>query len=260
LLSGKLASITGFVPTAYRTIAQYRADAAARGTGWHDYDFYTHHLLQMLFYVYYANLNSQLVLPGYTEHNWGEAYRRTTGRSKVLTTVNGSVNSTEPGIDSDLTGTWLNTSRVVANRFLWLENLYGHLGKFLDGVTFDGRVDQPNTAYLTPDPRKFSSTDATILANYTNANVSLPASGNGNYIKSMGSLFLPKTFGGDSVTYVTDYFWSYLDVVSQNYFRSILIGGGMNSTNLAGVAARFASYFLGLVYSDIVSRLCYEKV
>jgi hypothetical protein len=260
LLSGKLASITGFVPTASRTVAQYRADAAARGTGWHGYDFYTHHLLQMLFYVYYANLNSQLVLPGYTEHSWGDAYRRTTGRSKVLTTVNGSVNSTEPGIDSDLTGTWLGTSRVVANRFLWLENLYGHLWKFLDGVTFDGRVGQPNTAYLTPDPRKFSSADATILANYTNANVSLPASGGENYIKSMGTLCLPKTFGGDSATYVTDYFYSYLDDAPRNYLRAVLAGGSLLNSELSGVAARYSLFDVTFAHSFFVSRLCYEKV
>jgi hypothetical protein len=90
-------------------------------------------------------------------------------------------------------------------------------------------------------------------------NVDLPAASNENWIKSMGSLGLPKTHGGDSATYVTDYFWSYLDDTTRDYLRVVIAGGYLDDGACDGVAARLSYSGLGLAYSSCVSRLCYEK-
>ena len=176
-----------------------------------------------------------------------------------LTTMNGYVNADEAGNDSDLAGGWSNSSRVIANRFLWIENFYGHCWKFLDGCIFDGRVGKQNTAYLTPNPLLFSSVDAEILDNYINMNIDLPAAGSENWIKSLGSLGLPKTLGGDSATYVTDYFWSYLDDNTRDYLRVVLAGADLALGAFVGVAARASSSGLGVAYATFVSRLCFEN-
>ena len=255
---GKYQSISAVALDHTKTMAEFRTLAVARGAKWHVYDYYTHHLLQMLFYVYYATLNSQEALPAYSEHTWAESYKRNAGRSNTLATMNGYVNA-DATIDADLAAGWNNTSRVIANRFIWVENLYGHIWKFLDGCAFDGRVGSKNTAYLTPNPTLFSSVDANILSTYIDMNVSLPAAGNEDWIKSMGSLFLPKTHGGDSSTYVTDYFWSYLDDATRNYLRVVFCGGILDYGAFVGVAARLSIVALGFASSDVVSRLCFEN-
>lgn len=258
--SSKYQSIYGVALDLSKTMREFNDLAVARGTGWHGYDYYTHHLLQMMFYIYYANLNSQLVLPAYSEHTWTDGSpKRNAGRTIGLTTMNGYVNADEAGVDADLAGGWNNTSRVIANRFLWVENLYGHVWKFLDGCSFDGRVGKRNTAYLTPNPLLFSSVDANILTKYINMNVDLPAAGNESWQQSLGSLMLPKTFGGDSATYVTDYFWSYLDDASRDHLRVVVAGGPLSDGVLYGVAARYSVEGLNLAASSFVSRLCFEN-
>jgi hypothetical protein len=258
--AGKYQSISGVALDHSKTMRDFNNLALARGAGWHGYDFYTQHLIQMLFYLYYANLNSQLVLPGYTDHSWVTgSEKRNTGRMNALTTLNGSVNADEAGVDADLAGGWYGESRVIGNRFLWIENIFGHCWKFLDGCSFDGRIGQKNTAYLTPNPLLFSSVDADILTKYINMNVDLPVNTPESYIKSLGSLMLPKVFGGDSATYMTDYFWSYLDDVTRDYLRGVIAGGVLRYGAIDGVAARYSLSGLGNASSDVVSRLCFEN-
>lgn len=248
-VAAKMTSVAGVPVSTSKTIAQFRELASARGAGWHAYDYYTHHLLEMLFYVYHGTLNSQEALPGYTDHTWGEVYKKNTG---LVTTMHGRF------IGQD-DGQFTSSNHTIANSFLGIENLYGHVWKFLDGCVFDGRVGKQNTAYLTPNPLLFSSVDSEILSRYINMNVDLPAATYENYLSSTGALGLPKTHGGDSSTYVTDYFWSYLDNIIHDYLRVVIAGGGLNYGTQAGVAARDSLNGLGIAFSNFASRLCYEK-
>ena len=252
-----LQSVSGVVPLTGVDLATFRTRAFSRGSGWYPFDFYTQHLIQLLFYAVFADFNSQTKLPGFTEaSSWNDAYKRNTGRSNVLTSMNGSIDAYLAGIDADLGAAGVTTGEKIANRFLFIENIFGHIWKMMDGVAFDGRVGQPNTVYATADPAKFSSLEASILANYINLNVVLPAAVNENYMQSFQSLFLPKAHGGNSSTYVTDYFWSYLDDASRNYLRLVLVGGALSYGAQAGLASRSSYYGLGHAYSLSGSRLC----
>lgn len=255
---GKLASVSGLPVWTSQTLATYRSSAFSRGSGWYPYDFWTHHLIQLLFYMYYATFDSQAALPGYTERTtWNDSYKRNTGRSNILTGINGTVPADLSGQDSDLDDTnWRIAEKYIANRFLFIENIFGHVWKFLDGCTFDGRTGQPNYAYVTNDPTLFSSADAEILANYQQLGYDLPAASNEAYIESLQAGFLPKKHGGSSSTYVTDYFWSYLNDTARDYFRSGLAGGTLGSGGQAGVAAHLSNLSLGYAYSYLGSRLC----
>lgn len=64
--SGNLESKPGVYPAVNRTIVQFRADAAANGTGYQQLDIHVLDMLQVLFYVEFATLNSQSVMAGYT--------------------------------------------------------------------------------------------------------------------------------------------------------------------------------------------------
>ena len=90
-------------------------------------------------------------------------------------------------------------------------------------------------------------------------NIDLPAAGSENWIKSLGSLGLPKTLGGDSATYVTDYFWSYLDDNTRDYLRVVLAGAALTDGAYGGVAARGSNAGLGVAVAYCVSRLCFEN-
>ncbi len=188
--STMLNSASGVAPLTSLPVSTFVSRAAARGDGWFAYDFWTHHLLMLLFYAYYGTLNSQSVLPGYTEaSSYDEAYKRNTGRSDELSTMNGSAEVNLTDTDSDLTGI-VSEGDAIANKFLFIENIFGHIWKALAGCVFDGRVGEDNTVYATSDPDKFSSTEADILADYENLNIELPADSKRRvYCKFAKSLF-----------------------------------------------------------------------
>lgn len=257
--SNVLQSISGVAPLTSQTLETFRTRAFARGAGWYPYDFWTQHLIQLLFYINYANFNSQTSLPGYTERTtWNDAYKRVTGRSDILTTLNGTITADLAGLDADLNdANWRGSEKNIANRFLFVENIFGHIWKFMDGCAFNGLVSQTyNYAYITNNPALFSSSEAGILANYERYGASLPGATNENYMQSLQAGFLPKAHGGSSSTYITDYFWSYLDDASRDYFRVVLAGGYLANGGQAGVAARSSSIALSAANSLLGSRLC----
>lgn len=255
----KLKSASGVAPLVNQTLATFRTRAFARGTGWYPYDFYTNHLLKILFYAYYKTWDSQSVLPGYTEaSSYLDSYKRLTGRTNNLTTINGIVLVDLAGTDSDLTGI-VASGKSIANRFLWIENIFGHIWKMIDGFAADGRTSSTNKAYVTADPSKFSSVDATVLANYTDLGILLPGATNEAYIQNLQKGLLPKTHGGASNTYITDYFWSYLDYATRNYLRIGRVGGLLNDGSVCGCSALHVYFGLGGGDSIVCSRLCAIK-
>ena len=255
----KLKSASGVAPLTSVALSTFRDRAVARGSGWHAYDFWAQHLIQMYFYLYYASLDSQGELPGYTKASvYDAAYKRLTGRSNILTSMNGSIDAElgEGETDEDLSAV-LTEGDKIANRFLFIENIFGHIWKMLDGVSFDGRIGENNTVFLSKNPADYSSVEANILADYENLNINL--SGLSGYIGTVHSGFIPKTIVGDSSSYFGDYFSSYLDDEERDYLRLVLAGGGLSVGVHAGVACRTSADPLGSSYSSRGSRLCAKK-
>ncbi|MFP4365513.1 MAG: hypothetical protein ACLFQA_00330 [Bacteroidales bacterium] len=258
-IAGVMASVSGQPVQTSQDLAEFRAAAALRGEGCHPYGFWNDHLIQLLYYVWSKDRDSQSVIPGYTEESgWDYAKTRLTGRSNILTEINGSVNADKEGVDSDLTN--LSASDAVANRFLFIENFYGHIWKFIDGCSFDGRIGEKKTAFTTPDPRIFSSDQTSILANYDDMDIDLLSVDTTSYIRNVGKAFLPVEGGASSSTFYADLFYSYLtDAANRNYLRSVLAGGYLTLGVSAGVAARYSFFALSVSNSAFGSRLCYSK-
>ena len=255
----KLKSASGVAPLTLVALSAFRDRAVARGSGWHAYDFWAQHLIQMYFYLYYASLDSQGELPGYTKASaYDAAYKRLTGRSNILTSMNGSIDAIlgEGETDEDLSAV-LTEGDKIANRFLFIENIFGHIWKMLDGVSFDGRIGENNTVFLSKKPANYSSVETNILADYENLNINL--SGLSGYIGTVHSGFIPKTIAGDSSSYFGDYFYSYLDDEERDYLRLVRAGGALSDGVLAGVASRYSSSPLGSSISHSGSRLCAKK-
>ncbi len=255
----KLKSASGVAPLTSVALPTFRNRAVARGSGWHAYDFWAQHLIQMYFYLYYASLDSQGELPGYTEASaYDAAYKRLTGRSNILTSMNGSIDAIlgEGETDEDLSAV-LTEGDKIANRFLFIENIFGHIWKMLDGVSFDGRIGENNTVFLSKNPADYSSVEANILADYENLNINL--SGLSGYIGTVHSGFIPKTIAGNSSSYFGDYLYSNLDDEGRDYLRLVRAGGVLSNGVAAGVAYRASALPLGSSDSAYGSRLCAKK-
>jgi hypothetical protein len=264
---GKLHSRSGVVSTGSLTMARFRdlAEATFTVDGGHQLDFYTQELIQLLFYAYYGTRDSQTALPGYTERSvYNAADFRNNGRTDILATVNGYVNAqTGAGeVDEDIAAGWRNEGRgtAIANRFLFIENIFGAKWKFLDGCSFDGRVGAKKTAWVHPDPRVFTSVDADVLTNYIDLNVDLLSVATTSYIGGVGRGFIPlAALGADSAKYYCDLFYSYLsDAANRNYLRSVLAGGRLNHGSLAGLAVRYSNDPLASANPSYGSRLCFK--
>ena len=267
IADGKLHSRSGVVSTGGETMGTFRTAAQATftdGNG-HLLDFYTQELIQLLFYAYYGTRDSQTALPGYTERSaYNEADFRNNGRTDILTTINGSVDA-QTGVgelDADLAEGWRDEGRgtAIANRFLFIENIFGGKWKFLDGCSFDGRLEQKKTAFVHPDPRVFTSVDADILTNYIDLNVDLLSADTTSWIGGVGRGFIPlAALGADSAKYYCDLFYSYLsDAAARNHLRSVLAGGRLYNGSVAGLAARSSVYSLAHAYSYSGCRLMYK--
>ena len=255
----KMQSIADVTVDGEKTITEFRAIAAARGEGWHAYDFYTQHLIQMMFYLYYTDFNSQKVLPGYTDNTWNvENPYRNAGRTNILKTVNGSVPADEM-LDADIytEDNWFTTNHSIANRFLFIENLFGHRYKFIDGQTFRCADGVSPIAYITANPALFSSVDVDVYANYESKETGLSFNQDKYYGKNFGGLLLPKSFEDDSDKYSCDYY--YLSPADGDFFRVVFAGGCLADGGDAGVACRIAPYDLGNAITYCVSRLCFEN-
>ena len=236
----------------------FHARAQARGAKWHGYDHWRSHLLQLLSYVYFGTYDVQSRIPGYTNRSsYDASFQRKTGRSDGLVSHQGSVDYDPTGLDADLGTTgWSSAERKIANSFLWIENIFGHVWKFTWGAAADGRIASTNKFYATPDPSKFTANVNSILANYEDLGILLPGASNESYIMNLQKGLMPRTQGGNSSTYITDYFWSYLDDASRDYLRVVLAGGTLDHGGISGVAARASHVGLSNAFSFIGSRLC----
>lgn len=262
---GKLHSRSGVVSTGSLTMAQFRdlAEATFTVDGGHQLDFYTQELIQLLFYAYYGTRDSQTALPGYTER---AAYDtndfRNNGRTDILTTVNGYVNAqTGVGeIDNDIAAGWKDEGRgtAIANRFCFIENIFGAKWKFIDGCAFDGRTTARKTAWVHSDPRVFTSVDADILTNYIDLEVDLVSVATTAWIGAVGRGFVPLSSGADAAKYYCDPFYSYLADSARNYLRSVRAGGALSNGSSAGLAARHSPSSLATSSTYFGSRLCFK--
>ena len=264
LTGSMLSSISGFKPTTNRTIGLFRGDAINRGGGtqetsnWHLYSYWHEHFLNMLFYLYYGTRDSQAVLGGYTEGgSFTTPKIRTCGRTNILDTINGSVIVDFDGGDSDILGS-VDAGIVIANRFLFVENFYGHIWKFLDGVGFDGRTGNEGDVWLSNDPRNFTSQESEILLEYTKSNT-IVYTGGDTFVKELGEDLLPITGGGNSSTFYCDQFYSRL-TTTPNEFRVVRGGGALAVGSGAGVAGRSSFGAFSISHSTVGSRLCYSEI
>jgi len=204
--SSKMGSASGVYPAASKTRTVFRAEAAARGTGWRQVDFYLHSAIQLLYLVEYQDFNSQEKIgAGRTSLSGGAwsngsyigicGYSDSHGNQTAnQTTAGGGVTGT---IQSDFMS------------YRGIENLYGNVWKMVDGWTVNDVSSGQMIQYATNNDADFAdtgSTNMTVIYDDTSPHAS------GAYISALADIstgFLGTTLSGASNTYVGDYYWQY---------------------------------------------------
>lgn len=118
------------------------------------------------------------------------------------------------------TGRAAGTDGKTAVQYRWIENLWGNVSQWIDGLNIDNR-----TVYYCTDPSKYADDTAT---GYTQIGT-LPDSG---WIKDLtvtnNGLLTPSESGGSSTTYITDY------LISNVQWCVPLVGGSWLLNSQAG--------------------------
>ncbi|MFH0995808.1 MAG: hypothetical protein V1844_09970 [Pseudomonadota bacterium] len=225
----KAVSIPGFQPITGNSRVDFRTLHSAFGAEYHTESYYADEFMTLLFITEYGTLNSQAALPGYTEGTWGYAATRRTGRTMLLGNMSGSI---EPKIASGEVDYTLNTTygivagEKIANSYRGVENIFGHIWKWLDGINLSERK-----IYLCNNPSAWAEDTAT---GYTDTGLYLPTDGYQTNFHS--GLMLPSAAsGGGSTTYVCDYLYSAAG------WRALLSGGSLYHGAAAGAFCRLAN-------------------
>ncbi len=250
--TGKLESRSGVMPTTNKTRANFRAYAAARGANWHQLD-YTNYL--DIFYLYlteYATFDIQSVIPGATNAN-GTDWSNYNGYNSVIATgVSNTYGNYSGSVPFSLTnfvgGTGTLNSQVADYR--GIENIYGHIWQFIDGINVDYVSTTQANVYIDADPSTFADdtqTGYTLLGTSPNAN---------GWIRSLidGSWIPATDVGASSSTYMTDY--HYVSITQTGVWRVALAGGSFSNGTNAGLLDSNFNISSGSVSASVGARLC----
>lgn len=203
----RLESKSGATPLLARTISQFRDFARNNGTGYQQLDIHVIDMLQSLFYVEFATLNSQSIHPGYTG---GTAVVRTGGTDGVVAS-SGAMGAR-------------NTNQF---KYRGIEDLWGHVWQFADGLNIIN-----HQAWVCENAEQYASdvfASPYVRLSYRN-------SGSNGFVREMG--FDPNrpyaqlptvTNGANESTYYADSYW-------QSAGQRIARFGGWSDGAAAGIS------------------------
>ena len=226
LSSSKLVSKPGVSPQVSRSIVNYRGYATNNGLGYQMLDIHALDVIQTLFRVEFATLNSQSVHPGYTNGSGNMV----TGGTDIVVASSGAA-----GADGSY-------------QFMYrgIEDLWGNVYQWVDGVNINSLQ-----AWVCEDANSYASN---VFAtpyqklSYVNA-------GTNGYVKEMGFdpsrpyAQFPVTVGASTDTYYSDYY-------AQSTSQSIAAFGGSRAQGLqSGVSLWQMAITSSGDYNNVGGRL-----
>lgn len=227
-ISNQMRSVSGFSPTTTQTRAVFRTQAAARGTGYSQNDYYLLFMWQCMYILLYGSRDSQTVL----------------GKGR---TASGNTASIATGTMNDKPFCWGDQTGTSGVKFLGVENFYGNVHEFVDGLTL---VDL--SYKITRDPSKYDDVGTSYETTISGA-----PTPNG-YVKSMkgveDGIFLPNETSGSETTYFCDNFYQNAGT------RVAHFGGNWRDAGNAGAFFWDLSHDASYSLAYIGSRLCRKKI
>lgn len=219
------------IPLDNITMDDFRNGCKANGEGYQQYDFLIDLIIKELWLVEMATTNCQAKMYGYAKNNSAAI---NTGETDTVKTPSGSAES--------------NTDGIHACKYRGIENLWGNLYKWCDGISFSG-----SSVYVCTEPTAYSAGKTTGLYQYYGTR----ASSNG-YVKTVAPLA-----EGSLIQYVTavgaDESSYYCDSSLQG--GTVLgCGGFWGSYANAGLWDWYGDFSASTLGSFIGGRLCYKPI
>ena len=210
----------------------FRTGCKANGAGYQQYDFLIDLILKELWLVEMATTDSQSIMYGYANSNSAAI---STGATDTVATPTGSPISNADG--------------KHACKYRGIENPWGNIAKFCDGISFSG-----NSVYVCTEPTAYSTGKTTVPYEYYGARVST----NG-YIKTVAPLQ-----ANSLIQYVTSADWGYNGTyycdAAYNDGTHLACGSTWEGNIAAGLWA-WAGYTESFSGNDVTGgRLCYKPV
>lgn len=226
-----LASYSGTTPSVSKTRSTFRDYARNMASGFQLRDFAAWCAYDLLYLVEYADWEGQKKIAQGLVNNPSV---NKTGLTDAMVYHTGRANSSDNS----------------AVQYRWIENPWGNVREWVDGINFQNR-----TAYICTDPTKYAD-DTT--ANYTSTGVTL--SSTTGWIKGLGLstdfpwAYLPNEPGGSSTTYIPDYMYS------GGGWRVLNVGGSYSKRLNGGQFYFDASNTSSDKNSDLGARLQFREV
>lgn len=219
------------IPLDNITMDDFRNGCKANGEGYQQYDFLIDLIIKELWLVEMATTNCQAKMYGYAKNNSAAI---NTGETDTVKTPSGSAES--------------NTDGIHACKYRGIENLWGNIFKWCDGISFSG-----SSVYVCTEPTAYSAGKTTGLYQYYGTR----ASSNG-YVKTVaplaeGSLIQYVTaVGADGSSYYCD---------SSLQGGTVLgCGGFWHSYASTGLWDWYGDFSASTLGSFIGGRLCYKPI
>ena len=263
---------TSISRTNFRNYARNRKTGS---TEWNCMTYQAQKTIFWLFAIEYATLNTQ---EAYNAEPTAEGYKQG-GLGAGVTNINvtkwNAFNGYNPFIPCGYTdelgnGTGIkvydmptdyseNTVSVQVPRYRGIENPFGHIWQWTDGIiirispTTDNGGDGLSKVYVCEDPSKFKDNGYDGYSHVGNE-----ARTNG-YVKEIiggeGGEIMPEVVGGSSTTYFCDNHWTNIPTIEG--LRGVLFGGCAFDSAHAGLASVYSNNSPSSAIEYVGSRLCF---
>lgn len=233
--ASRVYSKSGATVLVHITRTDFRIGCKANGKGYQQYDFMIDAIIKELFTIEFATTNSQSIMQGYTSDS--NAATVATGRTDTVKTASGSEIS--------------NTDGKHACKYRGIENPFGNVWKWCDGINFDDEK-----IYVCEDPEYY--TDNKHDAHYTYMGDRVIADG---YIKTVTPFAKNPLLGyaTDVGTSEAAYYCDYTRCDS-GIGTALCCGGFWSNSAFAGLWSWFGGYAALLEDAAIGGRLCYKPI
>ena len=225
----KVYSKSGQTPLVSITMDDFRTGCKAHGAGYQQYDFLIDLILKELWLVEMATTNCQAKMYGYANDNSSAI---NTGETDTVATPSGSPIS--------------NTDGKHACKYRGIENPWGNIKMWCDGISFDG-----DKVYVCTEPTAYSAGKTTLPYEYYGTRAS-----SGGWAKTVAPLKEGSlvqyiiAVGGDETTYYCD----------QSYQGGAILicGGSYYANDGAGLWNSDGSVLASNSFTNAGGRLCYK--
>lgn len=217
------------------TRGNFRTACRANGAGYQQYDFLIDAIIKELFMIEFATTNSQSIMQGWT--NGENTAALITGRTDAVLTPSGSPES--------------NTDGKHACKYRGIENPFGNVWKWCDGINFD-----TEKIYVCEDPEHYA--DDKHDAPYTYMGDRVITDG---YIKTVTPFAKQPLLGfvtkvdANPATYYCDYTWH-----NNGVSTALCYGGNWRTVAAAGLWSWSADITASYAFSNLGGRLCYKPL